>query len=467
MPRHPLLLAASILAVVAGGSALAAGSSDAPRVATGFIASELCSAAFVSGLDPDQIFAEIGSALPGAALITWGINVDIDRSARQVTTTLFGTATSRAIYRAGLGCMPANTAGPVDAALPQDELLPPPALPAIAGAQVVEPTDPRLRRALDDAFSEPGGGLVRHTKAVVVVKNGRVVAERYAPGVGIDTPLHGFSMTKSVISALVGVLVRQGRLSPDEPAPLEGWRDPTDLHHAIAIDHLLRHTSGLALGSSLSASLSSALDPVNRMKYLVRDRAGFAAQAPLEAPPGTRWNYQDGNTVLLSRIIRDQAGGRASDVLRLARRELFAPLGMEHVTIEMDATGTPEGSSQMFAPARAWARFGLLYLEDGVVGGRRILPRGWVGYSGRPTPDASVGYGAGFWTNRGDSEGARRRIGFGMPADAIHARGQFGQYVVIVPSERLVVVRLGLSSSGGDPQGVSRLVAEAIAATHD
>jgi CubicO group peptidase (beta-lactamase class C family) len=193
--------------------------------------------------------------------------------------------------------------------------------------------------------------------------------------------------------------------------------------------------------------------------------AGFAERASLEATPGAAWNYHDGNTAILSRVIRDAAGGSAADVMQFARRELFEPLGMRNVTLEFDATGTPEGSSQMLALARDWARFGELYLNEGVVGGRRILPEGWVRYSASLTPGAWVGMGAGFWTNFGDSKGSRYRIGLGMPRDAFYASGVMGQYVIIVPSERLVIARFGISGNQYDIEGVSRLVADVIAAT--
>jgi CubicO group peptidase (beta-lactamase class C family) len=152
-------------------------------------------------------------------------------------------------------------------------------------------------------------------------------------------------------------------------------------------------------------------------------------------------------------------------VLRFARRELFDPLGMRSVTLEFDLTGTPDGSSQMLASARDWARFGQLYLNDGVLGGKRILPEGWVQYSASLTPNGWVGIGAGFWTNRGDSKGSRFRTTLGMPHDAFYASGTFGQYVIIVPSERLVIARFGTSANQYDIAGVSRLVAEVIAAT--
>ncbi|CCE03677.1 putative Beta-lactamase family protein; putative 6-aminohexanoate-dimer hydrolase (fragment) [Bradyrhizobium sp. STM 3809] len=342
----------------------------------------------------------------------------------------------------------------------------PAALPDIAPPRLVQPATPALAAALDRAFAEPQTPPFRRTHAVVVLKDGKLLAERYAPGVSLDTPLLGFSATKSTIATLIGILVRQGKLALHAPAPVAAWRDDKDPRHAITVDHLLRHTAGLALGSSLQASLLSALEPVNRMKFVEPDRAAFAESMPLETPPGAVSNYHDGNTVILSQLIRDAAGGSAADVLRFAHRELFDPLGMTSVTLEFDAAGTPEGSSQMLASARDWARLGQLYLDDGVVGDRRILPAGWVAYVSAPTPGAFVGLGAGFWTNSGDSFGANYRVSHGWPRDAFFAKGSIGQYVVIIPSERLVIARFGRTVNWPpEADGVAQLVGDVIAAT--
>jgi CubicO group peptidase (beta-lactamase class C family) len=464
-PKNRIILA--VTTILWGALALTAvRARDVPRVATGFVSHALCSAAFVSGVDPDEVFAETLDAMPGVGLIAWALDYRIDRAARAVTATLLGGGQSRAIYREGFGCYVAHGEAPVDASLSSARGEPQRAwLPEIAGASLTEPASPELKLALDRAFIEPDLPPLRHTKAVVVLKDGRLVAERYAPGYGIETPILGYSATKSVISALTGILVRQGKLGVNQPAPVAAWQDPADPRHAITVDHLLRHTSGLAMGSSLNASLASAFAPVNRMKYIERDMAGFAESVDLETAPGSAWNYHDGNYLILSRLIRDAVGGRAADVLGFARRELFEPLGMRTVTLEFDATGTPEGSSQMLASARDWARFGQLYLDDGLAGGRRILPEGWVQYSASLSPNGWVGIGAGFWTNRGDSKGSRFRTALGMPHDAFYASGTFGQYVIIVPSERLVIARLGTSGNQYDIAGVAKLVVEVIAAT--
>ncbi|MCK1675800.1 serine hydrolase [Bradyrhizobium sp. 150] len=454
------------MAIVFAGLALGTvRAHDVPKVVTGFIADVLCAETFVSGLDIRPNLTETIDAMPGASLFAWAMDYRVDRARKDVTVTLFGIGRSHAVYREGLGCTLEHGGGITDVTLPPDDRQPA-LLPEIAGTAVVSPQSPELSAALDRAFAEPPSPPFRRTRAIVVMKSGRIIAERYADGIGPETPLLGFSMTKSVISALTGILVRQGRLKLDGPAPVAAWTNPDDPRHAITVDQLLRHTAGLALGSSLQASLGSAFEPVNRMKFVEADMAAYAASMPLATAPGTVWNYHDGNTIMLAHLIRNAAGGNPADALAFARRELFAPLGMRHVTLQLDGAGTIEGSSEMLASARDWARFGQLYLDDGVAGGRRILPEGWVNYSASATPNAWVGIGAGFWTNQGDSFGATFRVDHGWPRDAFFAKGTIGQYTIVIPSERLVIVRLGRSpNSPPEADGVFDLVRDVIAAT--
>jgi len=198
------------------------------------------------------------------------------------------------------------------------------------------------------------------------------------------------------------------------------------------------------------------------------DMAAYAETIPLETAPGAAWNYHDGNILILSQLIRNATGGTPEGALRFARRELLGPLGMRHVTLQLDGSGTIEGSSEMLASARDWARFGQLYLNDGVAGGKRILPEGWVNYTASPTPNAWVGIGAGFWTNQGDSFGAKFRVQHGWPRDAFFAKGTIGQYTIVIPSEKLVIVRLGRSPNA-PPQadGVFDLVRDVVAALRE
>jgi CubicO group peptidase (beta-lactamase class C family) len=461
--RRPViaLLAFAAAAGVVGCDALRL---DRPiRVATGVTSHVLCSETFVAGLDPDAVYAETVRPTPGIGLVNWALHYDVDRARREVRTTVAGGFESRAIYRDGLGCLVVRGAEPDDPPLPVEATRPrpdvPPLLPAIAGPRVVEPADVQLRAALDRAFAEPAEPLYRQTKAIVVVHDGRIVAERYAPGYGIDTPILGWSATKTFINALIGILVRDGKLSVYAPAPVAAWSAPDDPRHAITIDELLRHTSGLALDET-----DSGFDPSTRIQFLERDTAGFAESAGLQDTPGKTWNYTDGNYVILSHIVRDAVGGHAADVVRFLRRELYEPLGIGAATLEFDAVGTPMGATYMLASARDWTRLGMLYLADGVVGGKRILPEGWVNYASTPTLDSN--YGAGLWTNRGTSEAVQEYVRLGMPPDSFFVNGVYGQYVVVVPAAHLVVARFGVTQDwpNFDVAGVARLVAAVVAA---
>jgi CubicO group peptidase (beta-lactamase class C family) len=466
-------VALAVLLLVVAGMAIAVAvfrPGKAVRVATGLVSHTLCSETFVAGLDPDQTFAETVRTMPGIRRLVPWLHYRVDRAARDVSTSLGGRFEMRAVYHDGVGCtvaFPASAVTPLPSPAPAAaaSVAPAPvsaagapgAGPDIAGPAVVDPASEPLRAALDRVFAEPAGGPVRGTKAVVVVHDGRVVAERYAPGYALDTPMLSWSMNKSVVNALIGILVRQGRLAVGAPAPVPAWRDPSDPRHAITVEQLMRMTSGLALDET-----NTGFDPASRMLFIEPDMAGFAEAAALAAPPGTRYHYSSPSTLILSRIIRDAVGGRAEDVRGFAERELFAPLGMQRVTLEFDATGTQVGSTYMYATARDWARFGLLYAEDGIAGRRRILPEGWVDYSASPTPGSRDGYAAGFFTNRGESEFGRLRVRGGMPADSFFASGTQGQRIVVAPARRLVVVRLGRSQDWAtfDIRGLIRLVAD-------
>lgn len=427
------------------------------RVATGVVAHNVCSKTFVSGLDPPTVFAETIER-DGLRRLRPVLRMQVDRAARTVDASAAGLLASRAVFHDGLGCVLLHGTEPYILKSDIDALKvskAPPLLGEIAGSDIVQPSDPALKTALDHAFEEPAAPPFRRTKAVVVVHDGKVIAERYAGGIGIDTPLLGFSMTKSVVNALIGILTQQGLVTPSMPAPIPEWRG--DLRREIEVEHLLRMTTGLALDET-----NSGFDPSSQMVYLHNDMAGFAVNAAVVAPPGSRWAYSSPTTQLLARIVRDAVGG-PEQTLAFAWRELFNPLGMRHVTLEFDASGTLQGSTYMLASARDWARFGLLYLNDGIVGGKRILHEDWVDFSAAATLDTD--YGAGFWTNRSEHRNARARVRLGIPRDAFFASGDLGQRIVIMPSQHLVVVRLGDSvDPTGDIRGLARLVKDVIAA---
>ena len=455
--RKPVAVALVLAGLVAAGIVFRP--DRAVRVATGVVAHNVCSKTFVSGLDPQTVFSET-TERAGLRGLRSVLGFHVDRTTRTVDASVAGMFGSRAVFHEGLGCVllhgsrePYILKSDIEALrIPKS----PPLLPEIAGPDIVQPSDPALKAALDHAFEEPAEPPFRRTKAVVVVHEGKVIAERYAAGIGVETPLLGFSMTKSVINALIGILTQQGLVTPSMPAPVPEWRG--DLRREIEVEHLMRMTTGLALDET-----NSGFDPSSQMVYLHDDMAGFAVNAAAIAPPGTRWAYSSPTTQLLARIVRDAVGG-PKQTLAFAWRELFNPLGMRNVTLEFDASGTLQGSTYMLASARDWARFGLLYLNDGIVGGKRILHEDWVDFSAAATLDSD--YGAGFWTNRSEHERAKERVRLGIPRDAFFASGDFGQRVVIIPSQHLVVVRLGDSvDPTGDMRGLGRLVKEVIAAT--
>lgn len=448
-------------ALAAGGAVLCIGIWFSARVntemqvATAVVSHTLCSGVFISHLDPEQLYADAILPDPGQAKLAKRLRFIIDRKSPQVTVNWAGHFESRAVYRNDLGCMIVQHGEPnvaLNETTPGNTVVATEA--SSASSLLSAPPSREIEAALDRAFAEPERPPYRRVKAIVILHNGKIVGERYAPGYSAETSLMGYSMSKSVTSALIGILVRQGKLSVAQPAPISAWSEPADPRHAITIDELLRMTSGLSIAES-----DSGFDPVSRMLFLERDMAGFAGRSGLKAAPGSTWEYTSGNTLILSRIIRDSVGGNARDVTGFAQRELFGPLGMTSARIDFDATGTPVGSMYIYATARDWARFGALYLNDGMAAGRRILPAGWADYSAAPT--LNTDYGAGFWTNRGGHGDGKDRVEGGMPRDSFYASGNFGQRILIAPSENLVVVRLGQSHGPGqDMRGLVRLAAD-------
>jgi CubicO group peptidase (beta-lactamase class C family) len=463
MTQRRILSVALILVVALGAVLAAAGAADLLRVPTGSVSHSLCDAVFVSGIDPDRVYAEEQRPEGGMSSIAWALHYKVDRVHRSVRTTVLGLFASRAVYRDGLGCLllkGTDRGRSIEAVTQSQDPSSGESSVKSASRPMVTAADAGVQRALDLAFAEPDPARPRWTKAVVVMHDGQIIAERYSDGYGPETRIWGHSLSKSVTNALIGIQVRKGVLSTEQPVPV-AIGQPAASHRAVTIDDLLRMTSGLPFDET-----TDAISPMNRMSFLERDMADYAQRMPLAYEPGTRWNYSNLSYLILSRILRDTAGAGAEGVERFARRELFEPLGMQSALIECDATGTPIGANGVFASARDWARFGQLYLDDGVADGVRILPEGWVKYSVSQT--LNTGYGAGLWTNLVNQGSVPVwDAPWGMPQlpkDMFYARGYLGQYIVIVPSERLVVARLGLTHGGSTDIG--NVVAGIIATLH-
>jgi CubicO group peptidase (beta-lactamase class C family) len=271
-----------------------------------------------------------------------------------------------------------------------------------------------------------------------VVYDGRIITERYAPGFTKDTPLLGWSMTKSVTNALVGILVQQEKMNLKDSALMPGWRKKDDPRRNITLDQLLRMSSGL----KFLEQYDNITSDVNTMLFTKYSASDYAADNPLGVDPDTQWYYSSGTTNIITRIARLASQLSQSEWFRFPREELFNRIGMNSAVIEPDPSGNFVGSSYMYATARDWARFGLLYLNDGVWKGNRILPEDWVSYSTTPTPHSLPGeaYGAQFWLNFPNPD---PWLPF-LPDDAFMALGHESQAVIMIPSRNTIVVRLGL-----------------------
>jgi CubicO group peptidase (beta-lactamase class C family) len=289
------------------------------------------------------------------------------------------------------------------------------------------------------------------TRAVVVVQHGRILVEKYAPGFGADTRLISWSMAKSVTNALVGIAVRDKLVDIDKPMGNPRWA-ADDPRQAITWRHWEQMVDGQDY-HEIDRPEPTRNDAARMLYGKGRlDVAAFAASLPLVHQPGTRWNYNSAGVNLVSDALARAFGASSEPQKRRARmyevleHELFAPLGMTSATPEFDATGNFVGSAWVYATARDYARFGLLYLRDGVWDGKRILPEGWVDFARTRGPASNSGlYGAGFWLTppRDDSEFPYALCPKG-PQDLFMAQGHEGQLIVMVPSKDLIVVRLGL-----------------------
>jgi CubicO group peptidase (beta-lactamase class C family) len=401
------------------------------RVGTAYSAKIVCSNHFLAGRDAQAVLA-LDVQAPGHPLLKY-IYVDVDEAAGSVSAKLLGLfGEGRAIYREGAGCatLPAGAELAALEPLPSAGMPNPNALWPF-GERVEASQDPALAGVLDDA-NLTGPGM----RAVVVAHNGRIVGERYGDGFGPETPLLGWSMTKTVTAAIIGALVGEDRLSLDQDGLFEEW--DIDERGTITIADLMAMSSGLEFNEDYGD-----VTDVTRMLYLQPDMATFAADKPLAGPIGETFTYSSGTTLLLSRIWQN-AFDDPAEAFAFPREALFTPIGMTSAVLEPDASGTFVGSSYLYATGRDWARFGQFLLDEGQWRGQQVLPEGFVSWMREEAPASEGKYGRGQVWLEGSDAGASAS---GLPQDTFWLRGHDGQTVAVVPSQRLVVVRLGLTPS--------------------
>jgi CubicO group peptidase (beta-lactamase class C family) len=293
-----------------------------------------------------------------------------------------------------------------------------------------------VQQALDDAFADTDACHA----AMLVVHRGDIVAERYAPGLTADQPLESWSMGKSVMATLIGLLVGRDALSLDAPAPVPAWRASGDPRSEITLRHLLNMSSGLrCTGQDDPRSSWRHGLPEHFLPYAEAvSVAEFATSRPAEHPPETVGRYRNCDPLTLASIFHATVRTLGGDPLSWPQTELFDRLGMHGLTHEPDRWGRFIVSGFNYGTARDWSRLGLLYLRDGMWQGQRVLPDGWARFVRTPAPAWKQGnYGGQFWIN---STGE-----FVLPPDTFYMAGGGGQYVFIVPSADLVIVRMGHS----------------------
>lgn len=295
-----------------------------------------------------------------------------------------------------------------------------------------------LQTVVDQAFEVSTNGQLNGSRSIMIVHKDRVVVEKYAPGFSASTRLPGYSLTKGVTNSLVGILVGQGALSLDSRPAMAEWSRQDDSRRDITVDQLLHMTSGLRWYENYTDLTSD----VYVMLATKADFAAYAANMPANTPPGMVWEYSTGSTCILGKIIRNVVEKRGDDYVSFPRRALFDRIGMSDAVLESDESGTFNGGTSLYATTEDWARLGLLYLHDGVGPDGRVLPEDWVAYTTRrqsvPASE-SPDFGALFWLV-GDSN-----LGSDFPEDIFFGEGFGGQYIFIVPSRKLVIVRLGFA----------------------
>lgn len=388
---------------------------------------------------------------------------DVSYKDSSATGNVFGLARRKAIFRKGLGCtlvveMTEDEFRHQKMNLYREQKVNTDSIAWPQGDKLQDTfsrkiNKQKLQSAIDHAFLEPDTVKATQirTRAVVILYEGNIVGEKYAPGFNKNSKLIGWSMTKSINNALVGILVKEGKLKLEDPAPVKGWE--TDDRKNITLANLMQMSSGLKWSENYG-------DPSNvtDMLFKKKDMGHYAALEPLDSKPGEVFKYSSGTANILSLIVREKVGDE--NYYQFPHKELFSKIGMHSIVLEPDASGTYVASSYSFATARDFARFGLLFYNDGVWNGEHILPEGWVKFSFTPPIGAKQGqYGAQWWTNAGEKNNPANRPYPDVPTDAYTAEGHEGQYIFIVPSKKLVVVRLGLSPTSFD---TNKFVSEII-----
>ena len=403
----------------------------------------LCSAVFITGRDVASAAAEDGIFVAPLADRKIVVDTIIDREHHAVRLTMASGVTREARQFGDQGCITLPRGADsvffrpvsVRSSLPPAESEPWPMGDRLPHTHFPPGLDSAKVAAAAAAAFEPGEAL---TAAFVVAYKGRIIAERYGPGIDASTRLPSWSMGKSITGTLIGQLVQEGVYDLWKPAPVEEWRQPGDPRHAIRLADLLRMSSGLRFVAPQDPDYNAARGYPDHLYVYTGaiDAFRWAVTRPPEWRPNTVGRYRNSDPLVLGYLIRKAVQARHEEYLTYPQRHLFDRLGIRRMRLETDPYGNFLLNGYELGTGRDWTRLGLLYLQDGVWQGHRLLPKGWANFVRTPAPAWSEPvYGGMFWVNRTHA--------WPVPEDAYYMNGAGGQYTIIIPTHDLVVARLG------------------------
>jgi CubicO group peptidase (beta-lactamase class C family) len=455
------ILVVGAAAVVAAGAYGINYLRDVEAIAAGYISQTVCTNVLILGREQTEVEASDLTAQQ-REIATSTVEGDVVETTVRIGPVSY---TEHAVHRPGLGCsvLAGRNLTDVRSVTVDKRNEPLPTAPVWPQMRNVSGIDrEQLEAVIARTFTETTDDIekAQNTRAVRVSYRDKLIAERYADGFDGDIPQRGMSMTKSATATIIGILVQQGRLDVTAPAPLDAWSERDDGRSRVTTHHLLTMTAGFDYQETSADSNPRKLHA--KMLYAVPDAPAFAAQTPLLGEPGNSWAYQTVHSVLLQQVARNVIADD-QEYFSFAQQYLFDKLGMRNSFFQADAAGTFIGGASMYASARDWMKLGLLYLNDGIHQGERILPKGWVKYATTPSEPSlqTRPYGAQIWLNTR----APRQLFPDIPDDAYAFQGHFGQYVIVVPSLELVVVRLGMTFNGEqgfDKQALLRGIVAAL-----
>lgn len=398
-------------------------------ILAGYAARMTCTCHFVQGRSIESVRSEElnFSLLPF-------VDSHVDETKRSVTSTFFGISEKVAVYRDKLGCILMKGKDDHNVSL---------RLPTIIDTfnwQFSDRLSLKDIASLDTLCFDQTDDFIKKTRACLIIQGDSILYEKYADGYDKDTPQLGWSMTKSVTGTLANILIQDGKLSLNDTLLFDTW---IDQRASITLEHLLHMTSGIDWEEDYSKVCSAT-----KMLFDSEDMVAFTSTLGLEAAPGEKYEYSSGTSNLLAGLIK-QKFRTSEEYLSFPHERLFRPLGMASAFIETDESGNYIGSSYMYASTRDWAKYGLLYLNQGNWEGNQLLDSSIVDYTFDHDPVSNGSYGTQFWHNAPKANvkpGEPKSDLPNSPSDMIYADGFQGQRVYIIPSKDVVIVRLGLSN---------------------